>query len=207
MAFRSVPEADFLTDIQKSRLVYLKSEVTLSDKNILISHPDVDKWYKLPSIVINRVWSEVFKLARNSGTYKTQDVDVSTVEVLKGYRYMAMYQFDIVDTTIWGINKLVSAIHKKLRGTEDVFANGGRPWITSIPVRHFASPQDAVWQETDLFIQFRYHEDIDSNEQVKQDKELHWYAISVDFRVNYLKAYSYPKISEIDTTVDIDVIT
>lgn len=204
MGFTSIEEEHFLDSVLKSWIYYLELSDTFSGVDITLKRPDVDNEFKLPCIVIKRVGNDQFQVARNAGFYKNTEGDDSTELIeLRGYRYTSMLQFDLYATTIGKLNDMISKMFLKLRGFEDVFADGR--WIswTSIPLYNFALTTKNYKWDTDLSICWRYHVDVSSNEWPIWDPELHLYNISVDFWVDYLKPYKYPIISKVKTTATI----
>ena len=55
MAFISVPEERFKTDVLKTRVSFLKTDENLAGVAVLTRRPDVDISLKLPNITISRV--------------------------------------------------------------------------------------------------------------------------------------------------------
>lgn len=66
MAFVTVPQQTFLTDVLKTWIQALQTAVTVE---VTPKHPDINKELKLPVLVLNRVSDETMVLARNSGFF------------------------------------------------------------------------------------------------------------------------------------------
>ena len=99
------------------------------------------------------------------------------------------------------MDRIASIVDKKLK-QPDVFANdwaGIQKW-TVIPLLDFEQSTSEEGSPTDLEIRLRPWDDIDGLEVQAFDKELHQYAITVNFWINYLREYTYPQIHKIDTT-------
>ena len=101
------------------------------------------------------------------------------------------------------MNRITAIIEKKLK-QPDVFANdwGGIQKWTSIPLLDFRESTSEEGSPTDLEIRLRPRDDVEGIELSAFDKELHQYAITVNFWINYLKEYEYPKILSIDERIN-----
>lgn len=64
MAFLSVPEDRFLTDVLKTWLVLFTSDVEFNEVNVTPKQPDVDSEFQVPSLVLKRVSEEDWALTR-----------------------------------------------------------------------------------------------------------------------------------------------
>lgn len=214
MAFISVPEERFKTDVLKTRIAFLKNDEELSGVTVLSRRPDIDIWLKLPNIVIYRVWKETWELARLSGYHgdsRRSPVDEpNQMWQLKGYTMTAMWQFDVMTKTVWEMNRISSVIERKLKSTNkvDLFAIDwfGLPQMTVIPLLDFEDPTSEEGSPTDLAIRFQPFRDTECVEIPAFDTELHQYSITVNFWIHYLKEYEFPKILSIDLEINTDPI-
>ena len=207
MAFISVPEERFKTDLLKTRIGFFKNDPELAGVSVLSRLPDIDTWLKLPNIVIARVGKEKWGLSRLSWYHwdsKRSTLDSpNEVWQLKGYTLNAMRQINIMTKTIWEMDRISAIVERKLKQPE-ILANdwaGIQKW-TVIPLLDFEKSTSEEGSPTDLEIRFRPWDDIEGLEIQAFDKELHQYAITVNFWINYLKEYNYPQIHEIDTTIN-----
>ena len=122
---------------------------------------------------------------------------------------MTTYQFSLYEKTQSYLMKRVMLIHKKLKSPAmtDPLATHRRPTQTVIPVLDYF-PNPNVGVATDLEIRFRYQTNVNGKELPNMDNELHQYAFTVSFRIDYLKAYNVPMIMAINfqPNNDIDII-
>lgn len=212
--FVSVPEARFLLDVQKTWMTLFKNDAAFSGLHLRTKHPDNDVDFVYPLLVLKRVGDEKWSLNRLSGHFSEkfvpagEDVDEEPSEVryLKGYTYTAMYQFDLFTRTINDQLHWKSLIDQKLlHGSVggNAFASVS-PGLIAIPLRDFDSPQEPTGDVTDLRINYRPDADVSGQVLDAFDPDLHQYAISVNFWVNYLKENVEPAIAEIVSDVTLE---
>lgn len=214
-AFVSVPEARFLLDVQKTWMVLFKNDANFNGLALRTKHPDNDKDFTLPMLVLNRVGDDKFSLNRNVGLHgqgklvtmdEEEGLETDVVRYLKGYTYTAMYQFDLFTKTINDQLHWKSLIDQKLlHGSVggDTFASVS-PGHIAIPLRDFSSPGVTTGDVTDLRIEYRPDADVSGQVLNAFDSDLHQYAVSVAFWVNYLKENEAPAIAEIVSDITLE---
>lgn len=205
MAFISVPEERFITDLMKTWLQYFSKDPDFSKVHITPRQPDVDKDFSLPSLCIRLIGSGNWNTTRLSGYhgYRPTSLTDTTIGRLMGYTYFASYQLDMLAKWRWELDNYVAIINKKLKAFDwsDVFADKGWAVQTVIPLLDFDSPQSSIGWPTDLRIRFRFWRDVDQVDMPAFDTELHQYSITVSFWIDYLKEYELPKIMSIDENI------
>lgn len=194
MAFVSVPDERFMTDILKTWISYFKDDSAFTWLRITTKAPDETEKFTFPSLCIIRIGEEWFSLARTGWYYKSDIKTATTVWTLRWYRVATMYQLSLYAKTHTELLKRTMLINKKLQSSTmaDQLATFNMPKQTVIPVLDYASP--TVPTQTDLKIRFHYPRDIDWREVPSMDEEVQHYAITVRFWVDYLKEYDSHRI-------------
>ena len=193
-----------MSNVLKTWLMLLREDTGFSGVHITPKSPDEDKAFTLPCVVLKRVGEDSWNLARLSGYFREQDneEDTTQLDVLRGYTYRAMYQFDILATTNNKINELSTKLNNILKSGDDsdIFVDGEGPKMTVITLKDFADSGSIDYTETDLLIKFKYWRDVSGNDVKTFDPELLQYSISVGFWVDYLQANTYPKLASVGYT-------
>lgn len=199
MAFTSVPEERFLTDVLKTWLTLFSENSNFSGVNITPNYPDKDTAFELPCIVVNRVGSARWVAQRLSGYYGvTSTASPGMVGEMKGLTYSAMYQLDVLSSSILQQQSIVSKINSILKGDSDGVNT------TILPLKDFSDETSAVGTETDLKIKFRFWRDVMGSEVSTFDPTLHQYSISIDFWIDYITENEVPAIDKIEHTFSLD---
>lgn len=187
MAFVSVEQKTFFSDILKTWVLLLNSNSELEWVAIRVDTPSTDIELKLPLIVLKRVSNDEWSLRRNNWYFWTKNSTSDKEKMLYGYTYTSTMQFDIMATTIWECNRiqwvLLSIITPEVMFSE-----------TKIPLKHF---QWNIDSPTDLTMDFSFEKDVDWAILSTFDPNLHQHSISVTFDLDYLSETEVDKLKKI----------
>lgn len=190
MAFVSVQQENLYNDIIKTWITHIKNTWDFTGVTFRVDTPDTDIALNLPTIVLKQVSNGEWDLNRVLWNFWEKNSDDDFVRTLYWYTYSTMFQFDIVTTTISENNILQWKLLNTIKPATDFFD-------TLIPLRHFNTPNDTIWTETDLKIQFTFYKDIHSANIPSFDPNLHQHSLSIKFKVDYLSEVEVARIKSI----------
>jgi len=205
----TLPEERIIEDVMKSWLVFLQAIPEFAGVNILPAFPDDTEKMQFPSLVMHRVGEDIWDYgARNSGYYGTIQasgiLNDTSLHVVKGVQYRAMYQFDLFTLTIKDQAKYESILAKNFRRSSDFFAENA--YLEKIiPVYNFTANPPTP---TDLKIRFKPSRDFSSTRIVKvfEKAQVHQTSFSVNFWMDYIVSKEYPRILTTDIEADLTII-
>ena len=184
--FKTVSVDQVIEMMDRTWVMYFRSASGMGDVQVLPAYPDDTRKMRFPCLVMSQVGEARWTLGKCDGYYGVISGETSsTLHEIRGYRYKAMYQFDLYTRTIKDQTKYEALIATHLRkgGVARPYSSVG---ISEIPINDYSEYPTVT--ATELRMRFRAYEDVDSSRIPKAfDQQLHQTSLRVSFWSDIVK--------------------